>query len=541
MPDFSSLLKKYWPFLLIIIISGFFRVYRVMNPLNYRGSPFPIGYNGVDEGIHLMTARLANHGSRMYVDVNAQQGPLFMFIFQLLGGDPFSVRVLSVIMSLIGILAVIVIAERMAGKGVAILASLFLAVNVIFLKESRHASVDLYASVLLIIAFLFLIVYYKQHDQIRTEGNNKNWPMHFHLVMSGVFFALALQTKLFAVIPFACVGMYMTVQWIISWRKGEENSNDRLKAILIFGVSALMVAIAIMFIYGFGETFQGIVLDNLHRPGMPLKEKLTVLSRFLFYTSIPIVFSIIAVIRRYRERNVHLLLLWSCPLILLFTIQGLTWVHYFVLVVPPVSILGGYGVVSLILPRPKKEVDSPKKKKSQSNNSKSPFHPSPRDITILSLAVLFVVFFTCFNGVLLYDADRPIEYDVADDVAALSEEGEYVICGDPIISIYADRDQPPEATNVAAVRYPALDSEDLIDITCEYDVQVVVFTFHLSSYDDYLNFIQRYFMFHRAFDRSGETQWAGDDLPTDQTFFVVFYLPDGIDLDACRAEFLSGR
>ena len=547
MEKIGSLAKRYWPYLLIIFVSGLFRAIRLSNPLNWRSSPYPMGYNGVDEGIHLMAARLAGSGFKMYVDVNAQQGPLFMFVYQILGGDPFSIRVLSVILSLIGILVVMVIAEKMNGRSVAVVAGLFLGANFIFLKESRHASVDLYASVLLVIAFLLLMMYYEHLDKSVAKEERKNWPMRFYLVLSGVFFALALQTKLYAIIPFAGVGIYLVVLWVIRMRKGKENTSAALMDIVILGISAGVVALAIMFIYGFEETFQGVFLDNLHRPGMPLEVKLTVVSRFLFYTSIPLIFAAIGVIRHYRERNVHFLLIWAVPLTLLFIFQGLSWVHYFVMVIPPISILAAYGVKSLLILGPEEETKPKRKEKRTSEKGEpgpdptfSTFRPSPRNITVLSLAALFVVFFTCFNAVLLYDAEKPIEYEIADEVAALSEEGDYVISGDPIISIYADRDQPPDATNLAAVRYPALDSYDLINITCEYQVQVVVFTFHLSSYDRYLDFILNYYTFHKAYDRSGETTWTNDAPPTDQSFFLVFYLPEGTNLEYCRQEFILG-
>lgn len=560
-------IERNWPLITIVLIACIMRLYNLNFPLNTLGSPYPLGYNGVDEGIHLMAARLASNGFKMYVDVNAQQSPLFMFIYQILDANPFYVRLMTVAISILGVIGVIVIGKRMGGMATATLAGLFLVTNYIFLKESRHASVDLYASVLLVIGFLFLLRYY----QVQENEDEQELPIkpRFYMVLSGLFFALSVQSKLFTIIPFGFAGLYVLFDLGSRFRK-KEQVGDFLKDILALGLTALGVGLAIMFIYGFQETLQGVLLDNLHRPSMPLDQKLTVISRFLLASSIPMFFSFFAVKKGYRERNVHLLLVWIVPTLLMFLFQGLTWLHYFVMVIPPIAVLGAYGISELIkdakmikagrggqikviwedepAPRDKKG----KRKKSDlkviwddnpgSKDLKRPLplpKPTGKNIAVLCVTILFILASLSLCSVLLIYTEEPIEYTIASDVEELSNKGDYVICGDPIIAVYADRDHPPEAANVAKVRHPELTSDELIEITCEYDVQVVVFSFHLSSYDQFYSFIDQYYTFHKAYDRNGETQKRIGNIPEDQTYFVVFYKPTGLDLARSASTFLN--
>ena len=59
-----------------------------------------------------------------------------------------------------------------------------------------------------------------------------------------------------------------------------------------------------------------------------------------------------------------------------------------------------------------------------------------------------------FSTATVLGAHRPIEDVVAEDLKDLTEEDDLVICGDPIIALMADRLQPPDAVNLAEVRYP---------------------------------------------------------------------------------------
>ncbi len=529
--ELNKLNRKFWPYYIIIVISACYRFFRLMYPIDFPGSPSPLGNNLIDEGVHLMTARLAAHGYQMYVDVNAQQGPLFMAIYQLMEGDPFAVRVMSVIIGLIGIVAVIAIAHKMGGRAMGIIAGLFVSLNYTYFKESRHGSPDLYAGVLLILAFLLLFRYFDQLDKALGKAMRPKWTLGLLLLTSGLFFGLAIQTKMYAIIPLFAAFGYMAFCGGFLLKKGDKKGLLLIQDGFVLAGATMIVCLLLMFIYGFEETLRGTLLDNLHRPDQAIVDKLISISRFLLVTCVPIVLCGFAVFKGYKERKVHLLLIWICPLLALFIAQSLTWVHYFVLIIPPICILGAYGV--------KKMVWNTEWERPEKMSLGTLFPQTSTNLTIMGFVTLFIVVCASANVAFLAFGDEPIEYTVADDVSDLSAQDDYVICGDPIISIYADRDQPPEATNLAKVRYPPLEDGDLINITCEFNVQVVVFTYQLSHYEEYKTFIRENYRFYKAYDRDGHSSTTEREISVSQKTFVIYYKPESLDLQQAKRDHFS--
>ncbi|MGA1866387.1 MAG: hypothetical protein ACMUFK_02835, partial [Thermoplasmatota archaeon] len=102
-----GIIQRFFPYLSVLVLSGILRFYNLMNPFSFPGYSGSLGNNGTDEGVFLMTGRLVNEGHRMYSDINTQQGPIFSFVIELMNGNPFPVRSMTVIFSLAGILGMV--------------------------------------------------------------------------------------------------------------------------------------------------------------------------------------------------------------------------------------------------------------------------------------------------------------------------------------------------------------------------------------------------------------------------------------------------
>lgn len=187
-------LRGIWPFVLLFAAALLLRFYNI-------GYPFSV--NGIDEGNDLMAGKLAATGFSMYSQINTMQAPLFLYVYSLLDGNIVACRSLSAVFSVLGILGVCLISRRIANNGVALVSGVFVAFNFYFLKEARLASMDLFASVLLIWGFFFLTRFIQGEDHGRAN-----------LFVSGCLFAVASMTKLFAVIPTMGVSIYLATLWL---------------------------------------------------------------------------------------------------------------------------------------------------------------------------------------------------------------------------------------------------------------------------------------------------------------------------------------
>jgi hypothetical protein len=132
---------------------------------------------------------------------------------------------------------------------------------------------------------------------------------------------------------------------------------------------------------------------------------------------------------------------------------------------------------------------------------------------LIYLFILYVLLSTGFSTATVFGSHRPIEDVISEDIEDLTDDDEMVLCGDPIIALMAGRLQPPEATNIAEVRYPELTSEELITIVIGYDVRVVVISYQLSTYDQFYRWVHDNWDFQKAYGRPDRVydEWKEPD------------------------------
>lgn len=541
-----------WPYLLILLISGMLMSIKLMYPLSWPGLNVLLGNNGVDEGIHLMTGRLASNGYGMYTDVNAQQGPLFMLVYMLLGGEPMLARALSVIMGTLGIVGIFLIAEEVGNRRVGILAALFVSMNFDYFKESRHASVDLYSTVILVFAFYFIIRALKKYGAEQKERRTGTGWTLLCIVISGSLFAMAAMTKLFAFVPMGAVSLYLVLMSANSMGRKDRSGTELALLTAAFFVSAMVMGLVLLSVFGPFKTIEGMLLSNMDRPSQPIGERLLGIGRFALLMSVPLLFGIFHAVRKRNDRAVIMLLSWALPLLVLFALQSLTWFHYYVLVIPPIALLGALGIDGVLsragLPlglrssergTPIGDTKTPTlswEHLSNGGTSKGKRWPSLAAVTIV---IAFLLLTTGANILILALTERPVEYLVASDLEENTAKGDWVICGDPMISLYADRDQPPEATNLAEVRYPPLDPLELINITARYQVKAVVITYQLSTFEPFTEFVQEHFVLFASYARPYERTFNMSMGRTERGTFDLYLWPASKDMDLARAEFLA--
>ena len=231
----------------------------------------------------------------------------------------------------------------------------------------------------------------------------------------------------------------------------------------------------------------------------------------LLYGLIVIILSIVAIKKDHRKKDTRLMMIWFVPLFIYLVIQSPIWDHYFVLLVPPVSYLGGKGFDLLS--------DNPSNGSDHRDMKDRIRRKNAISSTLFIIGIVYIVITTGITTAFTVTAEDPIQERIGEDIGSLTSEGDFIISGDPLIGVYADRLQPPQATNLAMVRYPELTDRDLINITREYNITLVIFTYHLSNYDIYHDFIQSNYKFLGTYDRKGDFSSTGEELGK-ETFSV---------------------
>jgi len=486
-------MKRYGPFVLVLAFAAFLRFYFIHYPMDLSIFPETLGYNGIDEGVHLMSGKLASDGWTMYEDVNPQQGPFVMMLYTWISGDILQARLITAVFSLIGIGAIMVIGRDLGGKWTGVISGILLLSNYEFLKESRHASADLFASVSLILAFLFIVKYLNSNsDRNRTFTYRSSL-----MVLSGIFLSISVMSKMFSIIPVFGLGAFFLFQLIRSRDLSKFDRRDELIDLMVLVVSVLATTVLLMSIFGFENTYRGIFLDNLHRPSQPLFDKFLIFGDFALFTAFPLFIGTWWAVKKRNDPVVRLLSLWTYPLLLLFLIQSLTWIHYYILVVPPLCILAAMPIGTLMRNGSERDGDATE----IGPKIPSIWKKNPSKRTMIILFVIYVLLSTGFSTATVFGSHRPIEDIIADDIEDMTFENDMVVCGDPIIALMANRLQPPEATNIAEVRYPALTSEELIEIINDYNIRLVVFSYQLSTYEAFYEWVHGNWTFQKAYGR----------------------------------------
>ena len=134
-----------------------------------------------------------------------------------------------------------------------------------------------------------------------------------------------------------------------------------------------------------------------------------------------------------------------------------------------------------------------------------------------------------------------IESRIARDIHSMTEKGDLIISGDPIIPLYADRDQPAEAINLAQLRFPRIDNGYLINITADHDVKVIVITYNIVNFKSYVDFIMEHFDFFMGYERPDVYSDVEGEVEVHLNTFNVYVRPDGIEGGTLKDLYFNGQ
>jgi hypothetical protein len=490
------------PRLYILVLAAFVLVIaglpRVILP------SYSIYPNGVDEGIQIMEGRMVWAGNRIYEQVNTVQAPIMISLFGMFDVSPVAFRLLSAICSLIIVAIVMYAGYRIGGRDTMVATGAFLAMDILFLEQSRFVSLDMYSLFWVVIGCALFLLYRYRRSRIA-------------LMLSGFVFGISIMTKLFGVIAAGTLVMLMfaertcAVQGIGGrigrFLPGERLFRPRIREIAIFALSVVLSTLVIMSFFGIHNVVQGAFLNQLHRPVDPFGVRMGTLGVFLLCNIVAVPFAILGIRELYRREEGIFILIGGAYL-LFFLVQGKTWPHHLIFLSPVLAIAAGIGIMRLL--------DKGSLRRRYLFRSSA---LKASRIVLVTLLIMAIMVGGAF-AFMLNQEGQPLDQSSASIVNSLCGPEDYVISGDPMIARLAERSIPPSIVNLAFVQYPVITDDQLNDTAIEYGVTVIVITYRLLHMEGFREFVEgNYTLRARLYDRS-------ESLSEDYEIRLIYYLPD---------------
>ena len=424
----------------IIIFSIAIRVYNIENPFST---------NGIDEGIHLLQAKMVREEYNYYQDLEGDQSPLTILIFSIFSGNVIICRYISYFIFLISSLFLFLIAKRF-GKNIAFTALLIISLDFTLLRESRLASLDLFSASMLCISSFFLINYMEEENSI-------------NIVLSSLFMSFSILSK---IIPSFLIIFILFYIFILK---------RRIKHGILYIISFFIPVILILLIFSPNELVEGILLRQSHR-GFDLYSKLSV---FVFISSC---FIYLFSIKKWDIKNERIMytIAWVAFIFFPLLFQGRTFQHHFVYISYPLAILSS---IALHEKWNKRRI-------------------------ILEIFVIFNIFIAVF---FVFSAPHDLAYDVAEEMEKITENEEMVISGNPLVNVIANRLAPPNLTNLAKYHYPPTTLNEIVYWLERNETRVIVLYYHLYEIDGLKEYLENSteWHFYKKVEGRGEILFHG--------------------------------
>lgn len=384
-----------------------------------------------DEGFNLIKALLYSQGFSLYTQIWSDQPPLFTVflsqLFSVFGQSVFAARFLILLFSALLIWCFYQIIHRDLGTIPAVVATLLLFTSWLFIRLSISVMIGI-PSLSLAMLSIYLLTLYKQHHR-----------QHF-LVLSGVFLALSLQTKLFTVFLVPLMLFYL-LNFRIRAIKKPELFYHLVLWLGTLGIIYIIIGLWFKQFYNYDQLFQSHLKQPIEE-GLANFNNLDYL-RYMISQDYDYIFlaviGILAIIIK-KQRNGLFPLTWLGATILILLNHKPIWYHHYPLLAIPICWLAAYGV-ALLLDLFSKNFKSP--------NIKKLIFPC---LAVVLLIVLIIATPTNPKGI------PPKNSQVMQLVFKHKDSTRWLFTDRPIYAFYAGLRVPPE---IAVMSYKRLNSGDL--------------------------------------------------------------------------------
>ena len=429
--------------------------------LRVMGIGWSYSNNGVDEGVMVERVMLVDAGYALYTEVPCDQAPLAFLVGSALWGDATVLRLFSATLALAAIVCCMYISNRLGGRTAMLATGLLLAVDFAFVRESRLFSLDAMSASFLAFSALAFVRF--------LDGESRAM-----LVAAGLMVGIATSVKLLGGLGLLGMVSFFAVESV----RGRMKPRFVLSSVAVIVLSAAVPVVLLMAYLGPSDMLRGMVLDQGHR-GFDALMKLSLVA--FFGLNLAYALPLARIRTTWREGIEHRFLLSVAAVIIAFMVlQPLLFLHHMVFLSPVLAVLAGSTIASTLGTRYEHHEGVNKVVMSRKRHMR---------VAVLSIFVVGVVISSGLSFYGLAAQQRPSQLVYGGYLAELTDSGDWVVCGDPLIAAYADRLMPPEVANVAERQYPELTSERLQQAVLDYDVSAVVICYYLNEFEDLPGFL----------------------------------------------------
>lgn len=430
--------------------------------LRVAGIGWSYSNNGVDEGVMIERVALVDAGHTLYSEIPCDQAPLAFLVGSLAWGGVTTLRLLSAALSLAAVVCCMYMSNRLGGRTAMLVTGLLLAVDFAFVRESRLFSLDAISASFLAFSALAFVRF--------LDGESRTL-----LAAAGLMVGVAASVKLLGGLGLLGMLAFLVLEAV----RGRMKPRFMLSTVIVLLLSAAVPVALLMAYLGPSDMLRGMVLDQGHR-GFDALMKLSLLA--FFGLNLAYALPLARIRATWNEGIEHRFLVSVAGVLIVFmALQPLLFLHHMVFLSPVLAVLAGSTVASALGTRYEHHEAMYKVVMSRKRHMRT---------AVLSVLIVGIAISSGLSVYGLAAQQRPSQLVYGEYLAELTDPGDWVICGDPLIAAYADRLMPPEVANVAERQYPELTSERLQQALLDYDVSVVVICYYLNEFEDLPGFLE---------------------------------------------------
>lgn len=310
---------------IMLFISGIFLIVSLKHSFEY----------DTDEGINLMKSWLFIKGFPLYAPIWSDQPPLFTVILsfwlKLFGLSVYHARILMLIFSSMLLWAFYQTIKMVSGRISAFVAIVLLLTSAIYLRLSVSVMIGLPSLAFAMFSIYFITLY-------------KKLGLTRYLIISAIFMALSLQTKLLTIFF-----LPLFIIEIISAGWGNRKKNEILFHVFLWAVTFFTGYFSIMtifFHFNFNMLIQQLFLPHLNASAFNKPNHGFFVIRNMLYQDYDIVLLALlgaALLIKRREWKLLFPLLWLVSAFLILINHKPIWYHHYLLICIPCCWLAAFS------------------------------------------------------------------------------------------------------------------------------------------------------------------------------------------------------
>jgi len=409
-----------------------------------------------DSDIYLAMAMMVTRDYKLYNQIFYGHPPLMIWIlscaFKVFGASASIGGLVGVALSLIGISGIFFTAKQLGGFSAGVISVILLSFSPLYLQVSRSASNEILLCALTPWMLYSFLLY------LRSRGFQ--W-----LILSGFLSGFCFLSKFYAVFLSLSICLYFVYK---------RSFREVVYYLILTGVPMLT-----LLTFDLAAVWKDVFLFPLYRPVTSLNLRLERITDFLRgdlgLLSLGIGGAFFQLTSRKDEKN-RLIVLWLFLTFIGLIAQTTLYKHHLVHTLLPLAICASFLIKEARVLQPK-------------------------EIKMFSLMLLIITLpiLAAYDPVAVTPEFPDLvnaRFEVAQLVKNMTTINDFIISGDLMIPVIANRMVPPNLIDISDTRHEAkfILSRDLIEACIKYNVKIVIVSSRLLSFGKFIEFVRKHYI-----------------------------------------------